>query len=375
MQYGVGIIGFGFIGRVHAYCHLNMPIFYTPPPLQTKLLGVCTSRQLTAEAAKQQFHFEFATTDYQQILQRDDIQIVHCCTPNSFHKQFLVDAMNAGKHIYCDKPLAMNYSEAEAILNASKAYRKKFQMTFQYQFFPATMRAKQLIDDGFLGDVYSFRAAYLHAGYIDPDRPITWRLDKSLSGGGSLFDLGSHISDLIYHLLGDFHSVCSLSETFIKERPIKDFAKKKRVDVDDITLMMVRLKSGAIGTIETSRIATGMNDELRFEIHGKKGAIRFNLMEPNWLEVYNMRDADSPIGGNRGFKKLETVQRYPESAGFPGPKFSIGWMRGHVACLHHFLQCIAQNEVPVPGLDEGVVVQKIMDRVEQSNHRGRWVDV
>lgn len=375
MQYGVGIIGFGFIGKVHAYCHLNMPIFYNPPPLKAKLIAVCSSRQTTALAAKEQFNFELATTNYQQILERDDIQIVHCCTPNYLHKDFLIDAMKAGKHIYCDKPLAMSYSEAEEILQASETYDKKFQMTFQYQFFPASMRAKQLIDEGFLGDVYSFRAAYLHAGYIDPNRPITWRLDKSKAGGGALFDLGSHIIDLIYHLLGEFQSVYSLSETFIKERPFKDSTHRAEVNVDDITLMIVRLKNGAIGTIETSRLATGTNDELRFEIHGQKGAIRFNLMEPNWLEVYDMRDVDSPIGGNRGFKKIETVQRYPEPGGFPGPKFSIGWMRGHVACLHHFLTCIAQDNSPTPGLYEAIMLQKIMDRVQKSNEIAGWVTI
>jgi predicted dehydrogenase len=135
------------------------------------------------------------------------------------------------------------------------------------------------------------------------------------------------------------------------------------------------MKNGAVGTIEASKVATGMNDELRFEIHGEKGAMRFNLMEPNWLEVYDTRDAGSPAGGMRGFKKIETVQRYPSPGGFPGPKFSVGWLRAHVACLYNFLDCVAKGKKAEPSLLHGARLQFIMEKAYESYRKRQWVKI
>jgi predicted dehydrogenase len=138
---------------------------------------------------------------------------------------------------------------------------------------------------------------------------------------------------------------------------------------------MARMKNGAVGTIEAWRLATGAEDELRFEIHGSKGAIRFNLMEPNWLEVYDVRDNDMPLGGNRGWKKVATVHKYPKPAGFPGPKFTIGWIRGHVECLHAFLTAIATDGKTMPSLQDGVYIQELHDLIIRSAKENRWMDV
>jgi len=376
---GVGIAGFGFIGKVHAYCHLNMPFFYDPPPLRTRLVGVATSRPETAEKARRLLGFTFATTDLATLVARDDIHIIHCCLPNHMHKPLLLEAIRHGKHIYCDKPLAFNAAEADEILAAMEAYnyRGVHQMTFQNRFLPATLRARQLVEEGLLGRVLSFRGVYLHAGYVDPARPMSWRLDRKQGGGGALYDLGSHILDLLWWLLGDFANVSALTETFTRERPRRAGAREMvPVEVDDIALMMLRLKRGGVGTVETSRVATGTNDELRFEIHGTQGALRFNLMEPNWLEVYDQRAPEEPLGGRRGFTRIETVQRYPPPAAFPGPKFSPGWLRAHVACLHHFLSCIAEGKDARPSLRDGAYVQRVMDRAyESAAAQGRWMAV
>ena len=157
-------------------------------------------------------------------------------------------------------------------------------------------------------------------------------------GGGALVDLGCHIIDITRFLLGDFDRLLATSKTFIKERPkAKDSNEKTPVDVDDISWITAEMKNGAIGTLEMSRLAMGVNDEFRIEIHGSKGALRFNSMSPNWLEVFDDREKGEPIGGNKGFKLLETVQRYPKPAILPGPKFSIGWMRYHIASINDFV--------------------------------------
>jgi len=373
--HGVGMIGYGFIGKVHAYAYRTMPFFYDPIPVRTRLVGVCTSRQETAQRAKAHGGFDFATTDLREILACDDIDIVNICTPNVRHKEAVIAAAAAGKHVYCDKPLALDAAEAREILNATREYEGIAQMTFQYRFVPALLRAKQLIEDGLLGRVFSFRCAYLHSGYIGEDRPITWRLDRARGGGGALFDLGSHILDLMRHLLGEFTEVLAVTETFIKERPLADGAGTGKVEVDDLALLTLRTADGAVGTLEASRFATGANDDLRLEIHGSQGAIRFSLEDPNWLDVYDVRDPGDPVGGRRGFKRIATLSHYPKPAAFPPPKSSYGWLRGHVACLHNFLTAIARREPTHPDLADGARVQEIMDAAYESAKKGGWVEV
>ena len=375
-ELGVGIVGWGFIGKVHTYAYLNLPLFYQPSPAKVKLVGVCTAHEATAKQAKKIAGFQFATTSYQDLLEREDIDIINCCTPNYLHRDILVSALKAGKHVYCDKPLAINLHQAKEILNVAEKSSSVHQMTFEYRFIPAIMRAKKLIDEGFLGKVFSFRGCYLHSGYIDPSRPMSWRLDKKKAGGGALFDLGSHVLDLIRHLLGEYRAVFAKSYTFIKERPLpEDLAKKAKVEVDDISFLQIEMENGAAGSVEVSRLATGTNDELRIEIHGSKGAIYFNLMDPNWLWVYDTKDPEKPIGGLRGFKKIETVQRYPEPASLPGPKFSIGWMRYHIASQFDFVTRIVEDKKGNPGFYDGYKVQEVMEAAQISARKRRWVNL
>ncbi len=375
-ELGVGIVGWGFMGKVHAYGYINLPLFYQPCPVKINLVGVCTAREETARIAKETGSFSFGTTSYRSILEREDIDIVHCCTPNYLHKDFLIEAIEAGKHVYCDKPLAINLKEAGEILKAEEKSNAVHQMTFEYRFIPAIMRAKQLIEENLLGDVFSFRGCYLHSGYINPSRPMSWRLDRKKVGGGALFDLGSHVFDLLRYLLGEYKAVFTTTRTFIKERPLPgDPERKMKVEVDDIAMLQIEMASGAIGTVEVSRLATGTNDELRIEIHGNKGAVYFNLMDPNWLWVYDTRDPEDPIGGLRGFKKIETVQRYPGPAVLPGPKFSVGWMRYHIASQFDFVTRIVEKRKGKPSFYDGYKVQEVMEAAQTSAREKRWLSL
>ena len=369
----VGFVGFGFIGKVHAYCHINMPLFYDPPPMRTALTAVCTSRPETAERAKERFGFNVATDDYRAITEGPDIDIVHIASPNVFHRDHLLSAMAAGKHIYCEKPLVASLNEAREVEAALASYRGTHQMCLQNRFFPATMRAKQLVDEGFLGQLLSFRASYLHSGSADPNAPLKWKLDRAM-GGGVLLDLGSHVIDLVRHLCGEFQEVLMDSAIAYPERPsTSDPNRKVAVEAEDLAVLLVRTASGALGTIEASKIATGTEDELRIEIHGSDGALRFNSMQPNYLEVYERTRPEEPIGGSRGWTAVATVQRYPEPAAFPGPKFSIGWIRSHLACLHNFLSALASGTKAEPGLEVGVRLQEIMAATQRSREARNWV--
>lgn len=375
-EFGVGMVGYGFIGKMHTYAYKSIPVYYDPPPAKVRLVGVCTSKDETAKRAVEHGGYEFGTTDYHDLLDRDDIQIINCCTPNSFHKDLLIDAIKAGKHIYCDKPMTISVEDAKQIMKALEGSDIVNQMTFQYRFSPAMMRAKQLMDEGFIGEPMSFRAMYLHAGYIDPNRPMSWRMDISKGGAGALFDLGSHILDLVRYLLGDAKEVFTMTETFYKQRPVsKGSSEKVDVKVDDLAIIMMKMENGAIGTAEASRIATGSNDDLKIEIHGREGAIRFELMDANWLSVYDNRAQGDPIGGMRGFTKIETVQRYPAPAAFPGSKVMVGWERFHIASMFSFLDNVANGKSAPPTFYDGLKVQEIMEACLKSADAGKWVGI
>lgn len=373
---GIGVIGAGGIGKVHILGYKSMSSYYDLGSNRIELVGVCTAHEETAREAQKQHQFRFSCTDYRRLLREKDIHIIDCAVPNYLHHKIVIDAIEAGKHIYCEKPLAMNVREAEDIVKKASTSNVKCQIAFNYRFVPAIMRAKQLITEGRLGKILTFRAAYLHSGYITPDRPMSWRLRKSQAGGGALFDLGSHVLDLVRYLLGECEAVLASSYTFIKRRPVTKGARQmEEVDVDDVSFLHLRLRSGAVGTVEASRVSTGSIDELKIEIQGDKGAIKFNLMDPNWLYFYDATDKNEPLGGDRGFKRIETLQRYPDSDLQACARASVGWLRFHVASQYNFIKAILDDLTPEPGFEDGLAVQRIMEAAYISSKEKKWVNL
>ncbi|MCX6376053.1 MAG: Gfo/Idh/MocA family oxidoreductase [Armatimonadetes bacterium] len=374
--FGVGMVGYGFMGKVHTYAYQSLPMIYDPPPAKIRLVGVATATEASGKKAIEQAGYEFATRDYHELLRRDDVHIINVCVPNHLHRDVAIDALNAGKHVYCDKPLAANLDQARDIWNVARQAKTIHQMTFNYRFIPALLRAKQLVDAGFLGRVFQFRVCYLHSSYIDPDRPMSWRTDKEKGGGGASADLGSHVIDLVRHLLGEFESVFATTETFIKERPVSAGASERMpVEVDDVCWMQARLESGAIGAREASRMSTGACDEIRIEIHGEMGAIRFNSMDPNWLDAYDVRLPAGDYGGERGFKRIECVHQYPKPAALPGPKNSVGWMTYHIASMYDFVENVARCRQSSPSIYDGLKVQEILEAAYESSRTDNWITI
>lgn len=365
----VGFLGFGFIGKVHAFGYRTMPFYYPGLP-PAKLVAAMTSSPETGEKARADFGFERITSDFKEITEAPDIDIVHIATPNVLHRDALLSAIAADKHIYCEKPLVASLDEAREVEEALEWYKGTGQMVLQNRFFPATIRAKQLVDEGFLGRALSFRAAYLHSGSADPSAPLKWKLSKSAAGGGVLFDLGSHILDLVKHLVGDFAEVTCNTSIAFAERPSIDGKGKLPVEAEDHVIVNVRTPEGGLGSVEATKIATGALDELRFEIHGVKGAMRFNSMRPNWLEIYRPQ-SEQP---SSGWQALDTANVFPPPAtGFPGPKFSVGWIRSHVACLANFIEAINERKTAEPSLNDGVRLHEIMDSCYRSAETGQTV--
>jgi predicted dehydrogenase len=369
--HNVGIVGFGFIGKVHAYGYENLKYFYRPLPLKTRLFAVCTNHMETAERAKNEFGFEFATDDFRRLVEHPGVDIVNICSPNVFHRDQILAAIKAGKHIYCDKPLVCDTSEARAVEAALSDYSGIHQVTFHLRFYPATLKAKQLIEEGALGKIISFRIAYYHSGSVDPKKPMGWKQRKAM-GGGVLADLGSHVLDLAFFLCGEFDRVLGTSRILYPERPDSSGAMQP-VEAEDMVIVSARMKDGSLGMIEASKVATGAQDEVRFEIYGTRGALRYNSMEPNFLEFYDQADPDEPLGGRAGFKKLVTAGRFPKpAAAFPGPKFPVGWMQGHVHCLASFLEAVRDQRQASPSFNDAIYNVDLLERIRSSVASGIW---
>lgn len=357
---GVGIVGFGFIGRIHALSFSVVPYCYQDLPVWPEIRGICTSRPETAQRAQAETGI-WATSSLEELLACQDIDIVVVALPNVGHREVVEKSARAGKAVYCDKPLAMNPQEALAMKKIVQETGIPFGMAFQNRFVPAIQKAKELIKEGKIGQIFRARFLYLHSGYVDPERPMSWRLEKNLAGGGSLWDLGSHLVDLLLFLLGEPKIVFARGRTFLGERAIERGASvKKPVEVDDWSLIHFVLPDGGEGTLESSRFATGSCDEIRIEIEGNKGAIRYNSMQPSFLEFYNLADSSFPLGGERGFKKIETVAQYPPPYALPG-KFSFGWINAHIACVHDFLLRYSGQNTMGATIEDGVRVQEFLE--------------
>jgi len=375
-EIGVGLLGYAFMGKAHANGYRKMPFFFYPPPAMPRLVAICgRTEEAVAEAAKR-FGFETYYTDWKKLIADDRIELVDNCLPNNMHAEPCIEAAEAGKNIICEKPLASTLEDAKAVYEAAEKAGVKNMTAFNYRFVPAIRLAKQLIDEGYIGKILQYRAVYLQEWIMDPNFPLVWRLRKSVAGSGALGDLGAHIIDLARFLVGEVTSVCGLTETFIKERPLpEDPEKKGKVDVDDVFIAMARFKNGAIGSFEASRFCAGRKNYQRVEIHGTEGSIVFNLERLNELEVYSKKDPEDRMGF-RDILVTESVHPFMEHWWPHG--HIIGWEHTFVHEIHHFIDCIV-NDKPVAPMAatfyDGLKCQEILNAIEESARKGRWVEL
>lgn len=370
-EYKVGILGAGFIAKVHAYGYMNIPLHYDQNEFSAKIVSVCAAHQSSADKFARQTGAVQAVTDYREITENPEIDIVDIATPNECHLPAILSAMKHGKHIYCDKPLVASWSEAQEIEKAAADYKGTMQMTLQNRFFPATLRAKQLIDEGRLGEILEFRGQYLHSGSADPNAPLKWKLEA-----GTIADLGSHILDLMDYLMGGFASVSAATHIAYPTRPsASEPGKMVPVRAEDNMHVMARLANGACGVITASKISTGIEDGMGFEIHGSRGALRWDPMNLEQLFFYDSSAPGAPQGGMRGWTAIDCGQRYDKPAGFPTPKAPIGWMRGHMHCLWNFLSAVYAGQPGNPGVEQGIKIQYIMEKIRESAASGKWIEL
>lgn len=361
----IGLIGFGSMGKTHAYAVNNLNYFYNDG-ISATIAGVCTAHGSTAEKAASDHGFRLAVTDEDELIYSPDIDIIDICTPNIYHYDTAKKAILAGKHIYCEKPLAVTPEQAHELAALADEKGITAQVVFNNRFMSGVMRAKKLIADGLIGRVISFRCAYLHSSCTDLSKNAGWKQDRDICGGGVLFDLGSHAIDLIRYLCGEFSAVSGKAQIAHRSRLGRD-GNEWMTNADEAFYLTAELQCGAVGTVEANKLAYGTNDDLSFEIYGDAGAVRFSLMQPNYLGFYDGKRRGGDLGGERGFTMIECVGRYPSPGGvFPGVKAPTGWLMGHVGSMHAFLSAVRDGGPASPSFSDGAAVQLIMDRAMRS---------
>ncbi len=377
-ELNIAVLGYGMIGRLHSLNYREIPFIYGDSIPKPVLHTIVTSSEDSALAAQAEAGFRYAVTDIDLVMNNPDIDIIDIALPNGMHRVAAEKALKAGKSVYCEKPLAGTLEDARAMARSVEKVQNdsRFGMVFQYRFLPALVRAKQLIDEGAIGKIFTYRAEYLHSGYQDPNRPMSWRMKKEEGGSGALGDLGSHVIDLVRFLLGDFASVQANLETFIPQRPIaKGATQMGQVTVDDVAWIQAKMVNGAVGSLEMSRFATGTLDDLRLWVYGEKGALRFDLMDPNFLYFYDETKQGGDYGGSKGWQRIDSVSFYP-GAKTPPSRAPIGWIRTHVENQYQFLKAVSEDRQPNPGILDGLRTQLVLDAAQSSADNGSiWLDV
>ncbi|OXM17372.1 Gfo/Idh/MocA family protein [Paenibacillus herberti] len=380
----VGMIGYKFMGKAHSNAYRAMPMFFSGAPLQPEMAVLCGRNAAGAEAARAQFGWQELETDWRQVVARDDIDLIDINTPSDAHLEIAVEAARSGKHILCEKPLAITLADSRTMLRAAEEAGVKHMTGFNYRFSPAVKLAKKLVEEGRLGKINHFRARFLQDWLVDPEFPLVWRLKKEIAGSGAQSDLGAHLVDLARYLVGEFEEVIGMTETFVKERPLPseergqsgkdgtDQIQRGPVTVDDAAVFMARFVDGALGSFEASRSAPGHRSTNAFEINGSKGSLRFDFERMNELEVYFTDDAEDV----QGFRRvLCTDEAHAYSEAWWPPGHTIGFEHTFTHEVLEFMSAIAEDRQPSPSFVDGVKCQEVLEAVERSIEERRWVNL
>lgn len=371
------------MGKSHSMAYNLLPQVFDPLPAYPRLRILGDITEDLAKKGAKNFGFEDYAVGFEEVVNHPDVDIIDITAPNHAHKEIAVAAAKAGKHIYCEKPLAVTLEDAKAMLDAAEAAGVKTLVGFNYLKTPATLYAKQLIDEGKLGDIWHFRG-YFHQDILaDPNLPFSWRFEKKIAGSGALGDLGAHIIAIAQNLVSDIDKVSALTKTFIKERPqasggtgyssTADLnAPKKTVENDDAVHMLTRFKNGATGTIESSRITQGRKVYLAYEINGSNGSIRFEHERMNELKVYFSDDPE----GTKGFRTIITGAEHPFYGSFwPVAGCGLGFGDMKTIEIYQLLDAVANGKDLKPDFRDGYKVSQVIEAALKSAEEERWVEV
>lgn len=373
-EIGVGMLGYAFMGKAHSNAFKKIPYMMYPPAAIPRMVGISGRNQEAVNEAAKRFGYENAYTDWRDMLANDDIQVFDNGGPNDTHAEPTIAATEAGKHVFCEKPLGRTAEESKSMWDAAEKAGVKHMVAFNYRFVPAVVQARKIIESGKLGKIYHWRAVYLQEWGMDPEMPISWRFQKDIAGSGSLGDLGAHIIDLARFLVGEPRSVMGMTQTWLKQRP-DGAGGMITADVDDGFTALLDFENGALGTVEATRFAKGRKNHNSFEINGENGSIVFNLERLNELDVF-MADDDNSIQGFHNVLVSEPHHPYWENWWPQG--HMIGWEHSFVHEFDHFFRAIVNNTDVAPygaTFEDGYKNSVICDAILESAAGGKQVDV
>lgn len=382
---GIGMVGYAFMGAAHSQAWRNAPSFFTLP-LRPDMTAICGRNEQAAAAVAERFGWQSVETDWHLLLKRPDIDLIDICTPGDTHAEIAITALEAGKHVLCEKPLANSVAEAEAMTAAAEKAAEsgiRSMVGFTYRRVPAIGLAQRLVSQGRIGTIRNVRAQYLQDWIVDPQAPLFWRLRKEVAGSGALGDIGAHIIDLVQYITGEsITGLSALTATFIKERPLPESTtglsgtsgtEMGEVTVDDAAVFISKLSGGGLATFEATRFAAGRKNAIRIEINGSEGSVAFDFEDMNILHFYDYND-DPQIAGFRRILVTESV--HPYVAGWWPPGHLIGYEHGFTHQVVDLINDIAHDRNPRPSFADGLRVQRILDAVEKSAAtESTWMEI
>ena len=381
----VAIIGAaGWMGQAHTMGYRSQSTVFGREPAVPVLHSVIDVDEEVARGLAERYEARSSGTDWRAALTDPDVDLVDICLPNNLHFEVAQAAIEAGKHVYCEKPLTMTASEAKTLADAADARGVVTMIGHNFPRNPAHGIARDFIQRGEVGRIVYFKAA-MHVDFLaDPDTPFMWRCDKEMAGTGAVGDIASHIFSLAQYLVGDVESLVADMEIVTKTRPVlegfnygaqqkvPDDAPRREVTTDDIVTLLCRFSGGGMGTIDVSRVATGQKHTHSYELYGTKGALRFNYDQVNRIQVYRVGDPPS----EQGFKSIDASPEHGRYGAFyPVANFGLGYNEYKAIEIRELMEAVASGKPAWPTFRDGWKIMQIVDACVESAQTRRWVDV
>ncbi len=371
----VGLIGYGFMGRTHSNAYHKVKHFFDVP-YDPVLKVVCGLVEEEAKAFADKWEYKSYVTDWHKVIEDGNIDVVEICVPNNLHAEIAIAAAKAGKAICCEKPLALNGSQAEQMVKVVEEAGVPNLVSFNYRRVPAVTLAKQLIDEGRLGKIFHYRANFLQDWTISTEVPqggmATWRLDVKAAGSGVTGDLLAHCIDTAMWHNGPITDVSAMTETFVKERMYAETGKVEPVGIDDACTFICHYDNGSLGNFESTRYARGHKALYTFEINGEKASIAWDLHDLHRLSYFDHND-DSIVRGWRSVHVTDSDMPYMDKWWVPG--LQIGYEHTFVHQVADFLQNLADGKSTSPDFREALATQYVCDAVLESAKNKKWETV
>src|SRR5260221_2034196 len=371
----VGLVGYGFMGRTHSNAFGQVNNFFDLE-FEPVLKAVCARDASKVKPFADQWCFESVETDWRQLVERKDIDLIDIASPNDTHAAIAMAAAAAGKMVLCEKPLALNGREAEQMVAAVEKARVPNMVWYNYRRVPAVTLAKQFIDEGKLGRIFHYRAKFLQDWTISKDLPQggagLWRLDVNVAGSGVTGDLLAHCIDTAMWLNGGIDQVTAMTETFIKERQHTLTGKVETVGIDDASAFLARFRNGSLATFEAARYARGHKALYTLEINGEHASIAWDLHDLHRLQYFDHKD-EGIVRGWRNIHVSDGDQPYLKHWWVPG--LQIGYEHSFIHQVADFLEGLTKGKPASPPFRDGLATDYVTDAVLKSAQSGRWEKV